>query len=159
MLETMLSCNSFFYSLHDAIAAVNAPDSRGLTPLHCAVQRANIEAASLLLQHHASPNAIVLRDDNSSSITIPNTTYSNKHSSSSSSPESSPENINSIHSSSSIVPQLWTPLHLAAWMGSPSMLELLVAAGAALEAPDQAGNRPLHVAVSAGHAGALGVRV
>lgn len=42
---------------------------------------------------------------------------------------------------------LWNPLHLAAYLGSPAMAELLLNGGAQVDARTSGGNTPLHLAV------------
>lgn len=49
----------------------------------------------------------------------------------------------------------WTPLHHAAFKGRITMIQLLVAHGAGLEATDKDGATPLHVAASAGDPDAI----
>lgn len=49
----------------------------------------------------------------------------------------------------------WTPLHYAAFNGQTTMIQTLVAHGAAVDATDKDGATPLHVAASSGHADAI----
>jgi hypothetical protein len=45
-------------------------------------------------------------------------------------------------------PTFWTPLHWAAFAGSPDIIELLVQHGASVHATDNAGATPLHIAAA-----------
>lgn len=50
-----------------------------------------------------------------------------------------------------------TPLHIASWKGYADVVELLLVAGASVNAKDRKGLTPLHLATSYGHADVIKV--
>jgi ankyrin repeat protein len=119
-------------------ALVSGKDNAGLTPLHWAVSRGNLEMVKLLLGAKADVNARA------------NDGWTPLH-------EAEDEDVAElllargagVNAASSLGK---TPLHAAAARGNRDVVALLLAHGGEMNAKDKAGNTPVHAAVENGHA-------
>ncbi|HEY7156417.1 MAG TPA: ankyrin repeat domain-containing protein [Gemmataceae bacterium] len=126
--------------LMDKEAAVNAEDKDGWTPLHVAVSRAHESVARLLLKRKADvekslpcggdqPLHLAVQTGDARLVKL---LLAHK------------ANVNGEASA--------MPLHFAVVKGNSAIVELLLEAGAAVEATDEEGRTPLHIAAKLGRA-------